>query len=163
MSLALTVALHVVGFVLIGVGLAGLVLPVLPGAPIVFAGIFAIAWADGFARIGWQGLLITGALAATISIVDYVASTVGAKRFGASYWGMLGSFLGLVVGLPFGIPGIVLGPVVGAVLLEYLKDPNFKKAATVGLGTFIGFVVGTAIKYALAFALLGAALMFYLF
>lgn len=138
-------------------------LPALPGAPLIFLGIVGVAWADDFTRIGLPGLLVTGAIAVVISIVDYTAGILGAKRFGASYWGLAGAFVGLVVGLFFGFPGIVLGPVVGAVLLEYLKDPDVKRAAKIGTGTLIGFVVGTAVKYALAFALLGTGILFYLF
>jgi len=161
-SLALTIGLYVLGVLLIVGGLIGLVLPAIPGSPVIFAGILAIAWADGFERIGWPGLIVTGILAATISLVDYLAGVAGAKHFGASYWGLVGSFLGLLAGLPFGILGIVVGPVAGAILIEYLKDPNWKKAAKVGVGTFVGFVAGTALKYALALVLLGTAVTFYL-
>jgi uncharacterized protein YqgC (DUF456 family) len=61
-----------------------------------------------------------------------------------------------------GLPGLILGPIVGAVVLEYFKDPDFKRAGKIGVGTLVGFIVGTAVKYALAFLLLGVALLFYL-
>jgi hypothetical protein len=163
MELAGTIALYTLGTLLALVGLAGLVLPGLPGAPLIFLGIVAVAWADGFTRIGWGGLLILGAMAAVISVVDYTAGVVGARTFGASYWGLLGAFLGLLVGLPLGLPGLILGPIAGAVLLEYLKDPDFKRAGKVGAGTLLGFVVGTALKYALAFTLIGCAVLFWMF
>ena len=163
MAIAITILLYVLGVILIVVGLAGLVLPGLPGAPLVFAGILSVAWADGFERIGLTGLLVTGGIAVVISIVDYTAGIVGAKKFGASWWGLLGAFLGLLVGLPFALPGIILGPIVGAILLEYLKEPDFKRAGKVGAGTLIGFVIGTALKYSLAFVLLGTAVFFYFF
>jgi uncharacterized protein YqgC (DUF456 family) len=163
MPLALTIVLYIAGILLILIGMLGLVLPALPGAPLIFLGILAVAWGDGFTRIGLTGLLVTGGLAAVISIVDYTAGIVGAKRFGASYWGLLGAFVGLVLGLGFGLPGIIVGPIAGAVVLEYAKDPDFKRAGKVGVGTLIGFVVGTAVKYALAFVLLGTAILFYMF
>ncbi len=163
MPLALTILLYVVGVALVVAGLIGLVLPVLPGAPLIFLGIFAVAWADDFSRIGVEGLLVTGALALMIFIIDYLAGVIGARRFGASYWGLLGAFVGFLGGLPFGLPGLILGPIVGAVLLEYSKDPDFRRAGKVGLGTLVGFVVGTALKYALAFVLIGVAILFYLF
>ena len=157
----MTIALYVVGIVLILVGLAGLVLPALPGAPLMFAGIFSIAWADGFVRIGLRGLLVLGLLAVLISVIDFAAEIVGARKFGASYWGILGAFLGFLAGLAFLPFGIIIGPVVGAVLFEYLKEPDLKRAGKVGIGTLIGFVAGTALKYALAFVLLGLAVVFY--
>jgi len=139
--------------------MAGLLLPALPGAPLIFAGVLAIAWADDFTRIGLPGLLTVGTLAVIISVVDYTAGLVGAKRFGASRWGVLGAFLGLLAGLPFTPFGLVLGPMIGAVLLEYLREPDFQRASRVGFGTLLGFVVGTAVKYALAFVLIGMAIL----
>ncbi|MDX1388432.1 MAG: DUF456 domain-containing protein [Acidobacteriota bacterium] len=158
----MTIALYVIGGILILAGLVGLVLPALPGAPLMFAGIFSVAWADGFTRIGWPGLVVMGLLAVLISVIDFAAEIVGARKFGASYWGLLGAFLGFVAGLAFLPFGIIIGPIVGAVLFEYLKEPDLKRAGKVGVGTMIGFVVGTALKYALAFVLLGLAVVFYL-
>jgi uncharacterized protein YqgC (DUF456 family) len=161
--MVLTIFLYVIGILLVLVGLIGLVVPVLPGSPLIFLGVLAVAWADGFTRIGPTGLVVTGVLASLIFIADYVAGAVGAKAFGSSWWGLLGAFLGLIAGLPLGLPGLILGPIVGAVVLEYFKEPDFKRAGKVGLGTLVGFVLGTAVKYALAFLLIGIVLLFYLF
>ena len=160
--LPMTLLLYVVGAALVVTGLAGLVLPALPGAPLMFAGIFAVAWADDFTRIGWRGLVVMGLLAIVISVIDYAAEFVGARKFGASWWGLAGALLGFFVGLAFLPFGIIIGPVVGAMLLEYIQEPDLKRAGRVGLGTLIGFVVGTGLKYALAFVLLGLAVVFYL-
>lgn len=158
-----SVLLYILGILLALVGLLGLLLPALPGAPLIFAGVLAIAWADDFTRIGLPGLLTVGSVAVVISVVDYASGLLGARHFGGSRWGLLGAFLGLAVGLAFGLPGLILGPVVGAVTLEYARDPDFQRASRVGLGTLIGFVVGTAVKYALAVALLGMALLAFFF
>ena len=161
--MAPTIFLYVMGILLVLVGLVGLVVPVLPGAPLMFLGILAVAWADGFARIGTAGLVITGAIAGLILIADYVAGAVGARAFGSSWWGLLGAFLGMIVGFPMGLPGLIFGPIVGAIVLEYFKDPDFKRAGKVGVGTLVGFILGTAVKYALAFVLIGVTLLFYFF
>ncbi|ANM32413.1 hypothetical protein ABI59_21420 [Acidobacteria bacterium Mor1] len=158
----MTVSLYVLGIALVLIGLVGLLLPVLPGAPLMFAGFVLVSWADGFTRIGWIELILLGVVTLVISVVDYVSSITGARRFGASRWGIAGSFVGLAVGLPFGIPGWILGPLIGSVLFEYVKDPDFKKAARIGLGSFVGFLIGTAAKYALAMFMLAAAVFFYL-
>jgi uncharacterized protein YqgC (DUF456 family) len=157
------VLLYALGALLMLAGLAGLLLPAMPGAPLIFAGVLSVAWAGDFQRIGLPGLLIVGTMAVIISAVDYAAGMVGAKRYGASFWGVLGAFLGLIAGLPFALPGIVLGPMIGAIVLEYLKEPDFHRASRVGFGTLLGFVVGTAVKYALAFLLIGMALLAWLF
>lgn len=151
--------LYALGIVLILVGLAGIVLPAIPGGPLIFAGILTVAWAGGFDRIGWPSLLVVGLLALLTTATDIVASLVGAKRYGASWWGLAGAVLGLFCGLPFGLLGVVIGPVVGAVALELIKDRDLARATRVGKGTFFGFVLGTAVKYALALAMLGTALL----
>ncbi len=154
-------ALYTAGLLLIAAGFIGVLVPALPGAPLIFAGIVLVAWADRFAYIGWPGLAVTGALAAVISLVDLAAGALGARGFGASRWGLAGAVLGAIVGLVFGLPGLLLGPVVGAILLEYAKEPDLRRAARAGVGACAGFLLGTAVKYALVLALLGAAAFFY--
>jgi uncharacterized protein YqgC (DUF456 family) len=95
--------------------------------------------------------------------VDWVASILGAKAFGASKWAVIGSAVGLVVGLFLGLPGIILGPAVGALAFEYAKDPNFERALKAGVGAFLGFVVGSVLKVTLAFVLVGVVALRYLF
>src|SRR5512137_757177 len=151
----MSTALYVLGVALLAAGVAGLVLPVLPGAVLLVAGVVALAWAGDFAILGWGTVAFAGAMGLAITAVDWAASLLGAKAFGASRWAVVGSAVGLVVGLFLGLPGIVLGPAVGALAFEYAKDPNFARAAKAGVGTLVGFVVGTAVKVALAFVLLG--------
>ena len=67
---------------------------------------------------------------------------LGAKRYGATAWGMVGAMLGGVVGLFLGFLGIILGPFVGAVLAEVLAGREWQKALKAGVGTFVGFVLG---------------------
>jgi uncharacterized protein YqgC (DUF456 family) len=156
------VLLSLLGVVIVLVGLAGLILPALPGMPLIFAGIVVVAWADGFARIGVPTLIVSGVLAAIGSVFDYTAGLLGAKRAGASRWGLAGAVIGLIVGVPFGLIGLVLGPGVGAVLFEYARDTNIRRSARAGVGVLIGFVLGTALKYALAMTMIGLALFAYL-
>lgn len=155
--------LVLLGAALVAAGFVGLLLPAVPGAPLVLAGIVVIAWADGFARIGPLTLVVVALLALLSWVVDYAAGVLGARRAGASRWGLVGAFLGLVVGLFFGLPGLLLGPAIGAVLLEYAKDPDLRRAARAGAGVFIGFLLGTALKYAFAVAMVGLAAAAYFF
>jgi uncharacterized protein YqgC (DUF456 family) len=156
-----TILLYAIGVVLMLVGLAGLLLPVLPGAPLMFLGVVAIAWADGFARIGFTELVIVAGVAVSIVLVELAAELVGARRFGASRWGLVGAALGAIVGVFFGLPGLVLGPLVGATSIELMIQRDVRKAGRVGLGTLVGFVFGKAIEYGLALVLVALTVYFW--
>jgi uncharacterized protein YqgC (DUF456 family) len=158
----MVITLWVLAVLLVAAGLAGLVLPLIPGVPLVYLGIVAAAWAGGFTKIGGFTLAVCGALATVAFAVDYVAGVLGAKRMGATPWGLLGAVVGTVVGLFFGLPGLILGPAAGAIGFEYWKDPNFKKAAQAGVGVVIGFALGVVAKCAIALTMLGIAVVAYL-
>jgi hypothetical protein len=158
-----SIVLYVVGVALLAAGVAGLVLPVLPGAVLLVAGVVALAWAGDFAILGWGTVAFAGAMGLAITAVDWAASLLGAKAFGASRWAVVGSAVGLVVGLFLGLPGIILGPAVGALAFEYARNPDFQRALQAGLGAFLGFVVGSVLKVTMAFALIGVVALRYLF
>ena len=151
--------LYALGALALLLGVAGVVLPVLPGSLLLFGGALLVAWAGGFALVGWPTLTVVGVLAAIIWAVDWVAAALGAKATGASRWAVAGASLGLVVGMFLGPVGIILGPAVGAVVLEYWQDPDFEQALKAGLGTFVGFLLGSVVKVTLAFVLVGALLV----
>ena len=79
-------------------GLLGVVLPLLPGTPLIFAGMWLAAWADGYTRIGVGTLLVLGGLGFLGWLVDYVAAIVAVRRAGASQQAMGGAGLGSVFG-----------------------------------------------------------------
>ena len=150
-----TVALWVLAGVLVVVGLAGTVLPALPGAVMVFAGLFLAAWADGFVHVGTAPLVGIGVLAALTYAVDFAATALGAKKLGASRRALVGAALGALVGLFFGIFGVLLGPFVGAVLGELSEQWDLVRAGKAGVGAWLGLLLGAAAKLALILAMLG--------
>jgi len=147
--------LYALGVLALLLGVAGVVLPVLPGSLLLFGGAVLVAWAGGFALVGWPTLAVVGMLAAVIWAVDWVAAALGARATGASRWAVVGASLGLVVGMFLGPVGLILGPAAGAVALEYWRDPDFEKALRAGAGTFLGFLLGSVVKVTLAFVLVG--------
>ena len=149
------IALFVLAGLLILIGLAGTLLPALPGIPLVYAGMFLAAWADHFQRIGWVTLAVLGALCLIALAIDFFASLVGAKRVGASGWALAGAAVGTVVGLFFGLVGVLAGPFAGALAGELVAGGTLRRATSVGLGTWLGMVLGALVKVALAFTMLG--------
>lgn len=149
------ILLYVLGAAALAVGLAGVVLPAVPGSALLVLGAVLVGWADGFTRVSAWTVAICALVGIAIWVTDFLAGVLGAKAFGASRWAVLGAGLGLLVGLFLGLPGIILGPAVGALVLEYARDPNFGRAMKAGLGAFLGFVLGTAVKVSLAFVLVG--------
>ncbi|MGN6513777.1 MAG: DUF456 domain-containing protein [Lysobacteraceae bacterium] len=152
--------LYVIAAVLVLVGVAGIVLPALPGVPLVFAGMLLAAWADGFHRIGAATLVVLGALTLLSLGADFWATAVGAKRVGASRLAIAGALLGMLAGFWFGPIGLFAGPFAGAALgelvtLRRLDGDGLGRATRVGFGTWLGIVLGVALKLMLAFAMLG--------
>jgi uncharacterized protein YqgC (DUF456 family) len=151
----LDIALYVLAALLMLGGLAGSVLPMLPGIPMVFGGIWLAAAVDGYRHLGLWWLLIIGAIGAIGVIVDFVASTLGAKRVGASPRALWGAAIGTLVGMFFGIPGLLFGPFIGAVLGELASGTSVLRSAHVGVGTWLGLLFGTLLKLVLSFLMVG--------
>lgn len=148
---------------LILTGLAGAIVPVLPGVPLVFAGMLLAAWADHYQHIGAVTLTILGVLSVIALLIDFVAGLLGAKRVGASKQALWGAAIGAIVGIFFGLPGLLLGPFVGAVVGELLAGQKLNQATRVGVGTWIGLLFGTLTKLALCFTMIGVFLLAFIF
>ena len=151
----LQMLLWLVATLLIVAGFAGLILPMLPGIPLVFAGLLLLAWAENFAHVGWITLTLLGVLALLSYGVDLLAAAFGAKRFGASPRAVTGAALGALAGLFFGLPGIVLGPFLGAVIGEFSRQATARSAMHAGVGATLGLLFGALLKIALAFTMVG--------
>ena len=150
-------------FLLVAVGLAGVLIPALPGTILVFAGLALGAWVDGFAHVS-LGTVGGFALLTVFSYaIELGAGVLGARKFGASRQAVLGAVLGTVVGIFFGLLGILVGPFVGAVLGEYSHRRDLEQASRVGFGTWIGFALGLAAKIAITFTMIGIFVAAYFF
>jgi uncharacterized protein YqgC (DUF456 family) len=136
-------------------GLAGVVLPAIPGAPLIFAGLVLAAWAEDFTYVGFWTLAAVGLLALLSYAVDFWATMFGAKRFGASKRAVIGALLGMLIGIFLGFVGVLFGPFIGAVIGELSVRGNLQQATRAGIGATIGVVLGAALKLALAFAMIG--------
>lgn len=152
--MTITILLWVLAVALLLAGLAGLLLPVLPGAVLVFTGLLLAAWVEDFAFVGWKTLTMLGVLALLTYPADFLASAFGAKRYGASPRAVTGAVIGAVVGIFFGLIGVLLGPFLGAVIGEFSTQRHLGRAGRAGIGATVGIVLGTAAKLALVFTML---------
>jgi uncharacterized protein YqgC (DUF456 family) len=152
-----TVTLWILAVVLIVVGVAGTFLPALPGIPLIFGGVLLAAWIDDFQRISGWAIGVLAVLALIGIAVDYVAAALSARRIGASRQGIIGAAIGTVAGIFTGLWGLVFMPLVGAAIGEYLAHQDALRAGKVGIATWFGLLIGTAVKIAVAFTMIGVA------
>lgn len=146
---------YVLAALLVAIGMAGIILPALPGVPVIFGGMLLAAWADGFEQVGAFTLVMLGVLTVLSLGADLLATALGAKRVGASRLALVGAVIGTFVGLFFGLPGLLVGPFAGALVGELIHGRQVGQAARVGVGTWFGILLGVALKIGLAFAMIG--------
>jgi len=155
MDPTLQMVLGLLAIALVLGGLAGAVLPLLPGLPMLFGGLLLGAWVNGFIHVGKWTLGILGVMLAVGMALDFIAGSLGAKRVGASPKAVLGATLGSVVGIFFGLPGLILGPFIGAVIGELGARRGLDQAAASGVATWVGLLLGTIAKLAIGLAMIG--------
>ena len=143
---------------MIALGLAGTLLPALPGTAFVLAGIVLGAWIDDFTRVGGVALTVITLMAVAAWVLDYVAGLIGARRAGASRQAVLGAAIGTVVGIFMGLVGVLFLPLLGAAIGEWLARRNREAAVRVGIATWLGLMVGLLAKVVLAFMMIGVFL-----
>jgi hypothetical protein len=146
--------------ILLIIGLAGSVLPMLPGTPLIFLGALLYAWHTNFTAVTWGILLLLLALTLLSQILEYLASTLGAKKFGASRWGIVGALCGGFIGMiGGGLAGLIIGPFLGALLFELLYGKSLKASVHIGVGTMVGFLGGAIGKFIIALTMIGIFLV----
>jgi uncharacterized protein YqgC (DUF456 family) len=154
----------VIALVIIAIGFVGTFVPLLPGVPVVFAGIVAYAAMTGFREIGF--LLLAFFLILTIFsvAVDWLATGIGARKFGASGWGIAGALIGLFIGLILFPPfGALIGALIGAVALELLKGRTARESLRSGIGALVGYILSFAVDFGIAALMTGIFLAIVLF
>jgi uncharacterized protein YqgC (DUF456 family) len=150
-----TVVLWILAVALIVVGVLGTVLPALPGAIMVFAGVALAAWIDEFARISAWTLGVLAVLTAIAWLVDFVSGFYGAKRAGASPHALVGAAIGTFAGIFTGLVGLIFMPLAGAAIGQFIAQRDLLRAGKVGLATWLGMLVGTVVKVAIVFLMVG--------
>jgi uncharacterized protein YqgC (DUF456 family) len=149
------IALWILAFALIAVGLVGTVMPALPGPPLVLLGILLAAWIDRFAKISGLVCAMISVLALAAIAIDWIAGAMGARRVGASKWAVIGATVGAILGVLSGFWGLLFMPLVGAAIGEFVARQDLLRAGQVGLATWIGMLLGTVAKLAIVAMMIG--------
>jgi len=133
--------------ILILISLVGTILPVLPGIPLAWVGLFIYALGSGFQKISVTAVVVFFVVTAATMALAYFAPSLGAKKYKASRAGIIGSFLGLFIGvIVLNVWGIILGPFFGALIGELLANRPASYAFRSAAGTLIGFLAGTLVQ-----------------
>lgn len=125
-------------------GVAGCIIPVLPGPPIAFVGVLIVYFTT--AEVPGSAIVIYGIITLVTVILDYIVPMLGVKYFGGTRSGKLGCFIGSLAGLFFMPWGIIAGPFFGALIGEIIGESNMRDALMSGLGSLLGFLVGVTLK-----------------
>ena len=150
------IILFIVCLVVMLSGLVGIFLPLIPAVPLIWFACLAYGLFTNFKEINFNFLTVCAAFTIFSVVMDYVAGAFGAKKMGASRWGIIGAILGLIIGFIVGnILGLIIGPFVGALLFELIGGKNFKAASKAGLGTFIGYLGSAFIKIIIGVVIIG--------
>jgi len=137
----------VIGSILMLLGLAGSILPMLPGPPLSFIGLFLLALLKHFSPPLTPAFVIILAMVTILVIVmDYIIPLLGAKRYGASKWGVWGSVLGMVIGIFWSPFGMLVGAFIGAVFVEWLVGKKRGEALRAGWGVMMGTMFATILR-----------------
>jgi len=154
----LQIILFIASLLVMIVGMIGVILPVIPGVPIIFGAVLLFGAFTGFAYTTTQTLVIFAILTALSLILDWVCTMYGIKRMGGSWFGMLGSFIGMIIGLLIpgvGLIGFILGAFIGAVVFEMMIGKKSHQAYRAGFGSFIGFLAGGLLKFIIGAVMIG--------
>ena len=149
------IILFAISIIIMTAGMAGIIVPIIPSIPLIWLGSFIYAVFTHFEKITWVILLIFALLTIFSIVLENIGNVYGAKKFGATKWGIIGSVVGTGVGFYTGGPvGLILGPVIGTIVFEFIGGKGYKGALKSGLGNFVGFLGGSILKFVVGLAMI---------
>ena len=144
------ILIYVSSLLLLIGGIAGCVLPILPGAPLAYAGLLLLHFTDK-ACFSTTQLISWLIIVVILQVIDYITPLLGSKYSGGTDFGNRGCIAGTFLGLVFMPWGIIFGPFIGAIAGELLGGRDLPHAIKAGIGSLIGFLLGTLLKVSVCF------------
>jgi uncharacterized protein len=135
----------IIGIVLMLIGIAGSILPLLPGPPVCYIALLLQQFREE-KPFSFQFLLIWGVITAAVILLDYLVPMYSTKKFGGSKYGVWGCALGFIAAFWLGPWGIIIGPFIGALIGELIANQDSQQALKAAIGSFVGFLFGSLIK-----------------
>jgi len=151
----LEVLLFVVVLIIMIIGLAGVILPVLPGIPLIFGATVLYGILTRFAQINLQLILIFAGMTVIGLVIDYLANYFSVRKMGGGRAGAIGAVIGLMVGIWFGLIWIIILPFLLAVAFELIAGKQGKQAITSGFGAFVGLLFGGLTRFIIGCVMIG--------
>ena len=144
------IVLIIIGIVLLVIGLLGCILPIIPGPPISYMGMVMLQ-VTKHGDFSASSMVLFGFIAVGVTVLDFIVPIWGTRRMGGSKAGTWGATIGLLLGVFFFPPfGLIIGPLIGAIIGEVTTGKEFEHALKSGLGSFLGFLMGTGMKLAVS-------------
>ena len=150
-----TTLIWLIASTLILLGVAGLILPLLPGTVLIFIGAAFAAWAEDYTRISGTTVAVLAGLTLIAWVLEYVAGLLGAKAAKASRQALIGAAIGTVLGVFSGLWGLFVFPLIGAMVGEFYARGDALRAGQVGVATWVGIMIGTIAKVVIGFVMVG--------
>jgi uncharacterized protein YqgC (DUF456 family) len=148
-------AIFVISLIIMMVGMAGIIVPIIPSTPLIWVGAFIYAISTHFEKVTWLMVLLLALMAIFSVVLENLGNVYGAKKFGATRWGIIGSFVGTGAGFFMGGPvGLILGPIVGTIVFELIGGKGYRGALKSGVGNFVGFLGGSLLKLLIGLAMI---------
>ena len=150
----MSVALIVIGGILVLAGVAGCIVPVLPGPPVSYLSLILLSFAYGWRAFSPGFLIVMGIITVVVTLLDFLLPVYLPKRYGASRYGVWGSVVGMIAGLVFFPPfGMIIGTFLGAMAGELLFNKNKKVTVRAALGVFVGTLAAILLKLSVSGAI----------
>lgn len=158
-------AITILAVALLVAGVAGTVLPLVPGGLLSLSGVYLYWWHTGFSDPGLLALFAFTVLGVATMFAEFFGGAVSARMGGAS-WGTtaIAGAVGIVLLFVTGPIGLLVGLFGTVFLLEFARNGDVEDSTRSALYATVGTLASTAVQATLtATILIGFVLVVFVF